>query len=208
MSLVKSLIVKFEDFELKINDLEILDEGVTTFMGPSGCGKSTLLKTLMGLVPSNLEWRIGDIDIAALDLREKRIGVVFQNCEIFNHMSVEENLKFSGSARDFDNSLLERVVESLGLSSILKRKGSVLSGGERQRVALGNALISSPRVLLLDEPFSSLDEANRSHSRELVKSLVKDFEVPCILVTHDQKDANFLSAKVYQMDKGQIVGSS
>lgn len=212
MSYVEKLHRKYSEFSLHIDSWEILDEGVTVLWGPSGSGKTTLFRVLLGLDPCpGLVWNFKGNDLAKLKTPDRRLGVVFQTLDLFPHMSAEENILFASRARKIDkgraSKRLKQISEMLKMESFLSRRASVLSGGEKQRVAIARAIISEPRLLLLDEPFSALDEQLREESRQLVKFIIENEKLPTLLVTHDQQDVNALAKKVTKIFNGRIESS-
>lgn len=210
MSLVENLIVKQDDFYLNIPRWEILDEGVTALIGPSGSGKSTIFRVLLGLeqCPS-LRWMYRGEDLARLSVSERRLGIVFQSYDLFPHLTARKNILFAAEARGIPTqeaqAFLQELVDHLQMQSFIDRKASVCSGGEKQRVALARALMGRPRILLLDEPFSALDEELREEARRLVQNLLQKLKIPMILVTHDHRDVVALAQRVYRLKSGQLV---
>jgi ABC-type sulfate/molybdate transport systems ATPase subunit len=208
MSLVEGMVQEFEEFTVSVPRWEILDQGVTALSGPSGSGKTTVLRMLIGLIPCpSMRWMFQNVDLAQLGVAERRLGVVFQSLELFPHMTARENILFAARARGIASPevALARLIEELSLGACENRSVSKLSGGERQRVALARALIGQPRVLLLDEPFSSLDVQLREEARALVKSVITERKIPTILITHDQRDLDSLATKVSFIRDGQLV---
>jgi ABC-type sugar transport system ATPase subunit len=210
MSLVKNLKVEYGTFKLDIPEWEIADFGVTALWGPSGSGKSTVFRLLMGLEPCpGLKWIYKSINLADLPVPDRHIGVVFQSLELFPHMSAEQNILFAARARhmDFKEALVKlgELAEELRMGDYLNRKAAVLSGGEAQRVALARAVISSPRFLFLDEPFSSLDSELRSEARALVKQVISKLKIPTLLVTHDEDDLRVLADHIVKIKAGKLV---
>lgn len=198
------------EFTLDIPRWEILDKGVTVLWGPSGSGKTSVFRILLGLEPCpGMVWNFKGEDIASLKTPDRRMGVVFQTLDIFPHMTAKENILFAAKARKVDStkaiSRLKHLVEVLLMESFLERKASFLSGGEKQRVALARALMGEPRVLLLDEPFSALDQELRDESRRLVKTVIETEDIPTILVTHDQRDVEILGNKVSKIKNGRLI---
>ncbi len=177
-------------------------------LGPSGSGKSTLLRALAGLEPS-AEGRVSFGDEVWLDSDaglnmpawERRVGWVPQDALLFPHLSLRENLAYAGAGQ----SEVESMAESLFLSGLLDRRPRFLSGGERQRVALGRALLSAPRVLLLDEPFSALDRPLRSEIAAMVRTFARDSGTPIILVSHDEHDAELLADERWVLVAGSLT---
>ena len=176
-------------------------------LGPSGSGKSTLLRALAGLEPG-AEGRVRFGDEVWLDSDsevnmpawERRVGWVPQDTLLFPHLSLRENLAYAGAGQ----SEVESMAESLFLSDLLDRRPRFLSGGERQRVALGRALLSAPRVLLLDEPFSALDRPLRSEIAATVRAFARDNGTPIVLVSHDEHDAELLADERWVLVAGSL----
>lgn len=170
---------------------------VLTVMGPSGSGKSTLLAWISGFLDPAFEatGRVlsGDDDITALAPEARHAGILFQDPLLFPHMSVEQNLLFaipaSVSGRAARRKQAEAALARTGLEGFGSRDPDTLSGGQKARVALARVLLSGPRMLLLDEPFSKLDAGLREQMRDLVFSTARASGLPVILVTHDVADA-------------------
>lgn len=210
MSYVENLHRNFGDFKLEIDSWEILDEGVTVLMGPSGSGKTSVFRILLGLEPCpGLKWDFKGVDLAKLKTPDRRLGVVFQTLDLFPHMTAEENILFAAKARKVDPNKASARIKELSrvmqMESFFKRKASQLSGGEKQRVAIARALVGEPRLLLLDEPFSALDQELRAESRKLVKQVIEAEKIPTLLVTHDPQDVEVLGNKVTKIEKGRLV---
>lgn len=211
MSVVNKLNRPFEHFDVSLTNWEILDQGVTVLWGPSGSGKTTILKTLVGCEPeASLEWTFQGQAMDRLSMQDRRLGVVFQDPGLFPRMTAKKNILFPVNEKqhphwrgDFD-----RLVTRLGLEECLETSVGVLSGGEKQRVAIARALIYRPRMLLLDEPFSSLDENLRVSARQMVKDLGQEFQCPILLITHDRDDVKVLANKVTEIARGRIVSES
>lgn len=170
-------------------------------IGPSGSGKSTLLNAVLGTLPVSAgRIRLAGKDITRLPMEDRRIGYVPQNLGLFPHLSVQENLFYSARARrlpaDRFRPLCDHLVEITGIGRLLNRKPATLSGGERQRVALVRALAADPGLVLLDEPFTALNESLRRELWWLVKNLQKERGLTVIIVTHDLSEAHFLSERM------------
>lgn len=209
MSLVENLFHDYGDFQVDIPRWEISDRGVTVLWGPSGSGKTSIFRLLIGLEkPMRLKWTFDGEDLARLSVPARRLGVVFQNYELFPHMTAEENILFAAKSRGISesetHSRLGKFTELLKLSDFLARPATLLSGGEKQRTALARALIGKPRILLLDEPFSALDEDLRDESRRLVKAVVAEEEIPALLITHDRQDVTALADDIRQVRSGRL----
>ena len=214
MSLVKVLKHQYEEFVIDLRDWEIPDRGVTALWGPSGSGKSSVLRLLLGLdTADELRWMVGSENLAAVDVSKRRLGVVFQHGELFGHMTAKENIEFAADAAVKTRGLtparanenIARFLKRLRLEGVADRQANRLSGGERQRVALARALIGEPRILFLDEPFSSLDAENRGEARALVRSVLEEIQIPAVLVTHDESDLEGLTGKISRIENGRIV---
>ncbi|MEZ4872927.1 MAG: ATP-binding cassette domain-containing protein [Bdellovibrionales bacterium] len=217
MSLIKNLYKKYSNkdfqFEMNIPELELPDHGITALWGPSGSGKTTFFRMLLGLEKCDeLEWWMDQVNIASQPIGERKLGVVFQNLELFPHMSARQNLQFAGQARGMPpvqiQSRIEEISAKLQIQNILENNVQNLSGGQKQRVALARALIAPVRYLFLDEPFSALDTATRNAARKLVKEVIRESNTPTLLITHDEQDVRELADHVLEMDQGRIVNSS
>jgi len=208
VSLVKNLIRNYGNFSIEIPEMEISDEGITALWGPSGAGKTSAFRILIGLdeCPS-LEWSFRGIDLAKLSAPQRRLGVVFQNYELFPHMSARDNILFAAEARKISESeSLEEfasLVRELSLAECLFRRAHQLSGGEQQRVALARALIGQPRFLFLDEPFSALDLELKNEARDLVVKVIERRKIPSLLITHDKEDLK-ICKKVFTLNRGRL----
>jgi putative thiamine transport system ATP-binding protein len=168
---------------------------VTSIVGASGSGKSSLLKFLCGILPSGITGtgsvRIGDDELTSLPTQSRGLGLLFQDPLLFPHLDVAGNVLFGlragGSRRDRQERAVAALA-SVGLQDFGARDPATLSGGQQARVALLRVLLAEPRALLLDEPFSSLDDDNRKRTRELVFAEARQRGLPTLLVTHDQGD--------------------
>lgn len=209
MSKITGVDKKFDHFHLQISELEILDQGLTLICGPSGSGKTTLFRLLIGLEESpGISWQFQGLDLSKLSISEKRLGVLFQGSDLFPHLTAEKNIRIAGEARGLKKTeidlKLSRLVERLSLQKCIHSKAAVLSGGEAQRVALARALMGEPRVLLLDEPFSALDEGLKVGARKLLKEIITEEKVPCMLISHDPRDRQYVD-KVIEFQNGKIL---
>lgn len=180
-----------------------------SLLGPSGCGKTTLLRIIAGL----LEADTGDIvlgarNISSLPAHKRNISVVFQNYALFPHLTVAENVGFGLRARGMSKADTQTpVAEALALvrmDSFADRPVSALSGGQQQRVAVARALVVSPDLLLLDEPFSALDRKLRETMQIELKALLRSRGITAIFVTHDQEEAMGVSDRIAVMNSGKI----
>ena len=181
-------------------------------LGPSGCGKTTLLRLIAGFEAPDVGCVVVDEEMVAGPGRlvppdKRRIGMVFQDYALFPHLSVEGNVAFGLATRPREerDALTRRTLELVGLQHKANCPPHELSGGERQRVALARALAPEPALVLLDEPFSSLDATLRAGLRREVELILRDAEATALLVTHDQEEALSLADRLAVMRDGQIV---
>jgi len=181
----------------------------TTLLGPSGCGKTTALRLVGGfLEPDAGRVLIGGVDQVGRPPNLRGVGMVFQDYALFPHLSVRANLEYGLRMQRVERALraerVARAVALLGLAGLEGRYPHELSGGQQQRVALGRVLVLEPEVLLMDEPFSSLDAQLRLRLRAELKALQRELGVTTIYVTHDQEEALSLSDQVVVMDRGRV----
>jgi len=189
--------------------LDIADGEFLVLVGPSGCGKSTLLRIVAGLIePTTGEIAIDGCVVNDLEPRERDVAMVFQNYALYPHMSVRKNLAFPLKLAGVPGAdISTRVGETaalLGLTELLERKPGTLSGGQMQRVALGRALIRSPRVFLFDEPLSNLDAKLRAEMRAEIARLHERLGITTLYVTHDQAEAMTMGSRVCVLEGGRI----
>jgi putative thiamine transport system ATP-binding protein len=188
-------------------DSEVAPGEVLTVMGPSGSGKSTLLAVVIGSPPPGLEVtgrvRLDGRDLSGLPPQDRHVGILFQDQLLFPHMSVGGNLAFglpsSVRGRAARRAAVEAALSDVGLAGFAPRDPATLSGGQRTRVALMRTLLSEPRALLLDEPFSGLDMARRNQIRDLVFTQARDRRLPVLLVTHDEADAHAAGGQIINL---------
>lgn len=190
-------------------DLTVRDGELLALLGASGCGKSTCLKSIAGIVPlSGGSISLGEEDLSALPPHRRGVVVVFQDLRLFPHLTAAENVAFPLRMRGVSRQKrLEEAghwLERVQLAGLDKRKVGQLSGGQLQRVALARALAAQPRVLLLDEPFSSLDENLREDMRALVRTLQAQLHMTTVLVTHDRREALSMAHRVAVMFDGSV----
>ncbi|MDR2942272.1 MAG: ABC transporter ATP-binding protein [Treponema sp.] len=205
---VKELKKSYGNFSVSV-DLSVGEGETLSLIGPSGCGKTTALNLIAGLIePESGSVIIDGEDITRLPAWKRNISVVFQDLALFPHLDVGGNIAYGlfirGVPKKERRRVIEQNLEIVRLQGYAERRIDTLSGGEKQRVAIARALASSPRALLLDEPFSSLDAPLR-------KSLHNDFleirahsKAPCIFITHDREEAMMLGSKIALMTDGRI----
>ena len=179
-------------------------------LGPSGCGKSTLLRVLAGLEDATSgRIELAGRDVARLPPAARGISMVFQSYALFPHLSVAENIVFGLRARRVPAAeraaRLAQAAELVGLGKLLERRPAQLSGGQQQRVALARALAPSPKLLLLDEPFSSLDAETRGRLVGEVRGILRDAGQTALMVTHDPEEAEAMADWIGVMGEGRLV---
>ncbi|MBN2751422.1 MAG: molybdenum ABC transporter ATP-binding protein [Rhodospirillaceae bacterium] len=189
------------------------ETGVTALFGPSGCGKTTILRCIAGLE----RLRYGHFSLSAdavwqdngyfLPSHRRPVGYVFQEASLFPHVSVMGNLCF-GMRRSKNRGIaFDDVVDLLGLVHLLDRASAGLSGGERQRVAIGRALLSQPRLLLMDEPLSALDRFSKDDILPYLERLHDALSIPVIYVSHDISEVERLADRLVLMQEGRVVAA-
>jgi molybdate transport system ATP-binding protein len=187
---------------------------LTALFGPSGCGKTTITNIIAGLVRPRSAHIVYDGRVLAdsargiwLSAHERQIGYVFQDARLLPHLSVLKNLRYGRwfTPQSQRYATETDVIELLGLAQLLDRRPNQLSGGERQRVAIGRALLQSPRLLLMDEPLASLDHARKQDIIPYIERLRDETKVPIILVSHDVTEVTRLATDLVLMAKGRVV---
>ena len=190
--------------------LDIKEGEFISLLGESGCGKTTLLKCIAGF----LEVKQGNIHIqgkSVMNVPPEKRGtvIVFQDLRLFPHMTVEKNIRFPMELQKIPKKVqketVKKLLENVQLEGFEKRKMREMSGGQMQRVAIARALAANPKVLLLDEAFSGLDENLRAEMRSLVKRLHEEWKITTILVTHDKREALQISDRIALMSEGKIL---
>ncbi len=181
-----------DDFSVSVDDSEIV-----ALVGPSGCGKSTLLHCIVGLItPTRGLVHVDGNDVTNKKPHERGIGIMMQDQPLYEHLSVEQNIAFPLRSRGVKKPAVSNILEQLDLTDIAKQKVSTCSGGERRRIAFGRAIVTKPSVLLLDEPFVSLNEELRDTIREnIVQS-----DIPILLVSHNSEEAAALSDRMIALE--------
>jgi molybdate transport system ATP-binding protein len=187
--------------------------GVVALFGRSGCGKTTLVNVIAGLLPADTGVIQLD-DMQLLDtarkvdvpVEQRSIGYVFQDARLFPHLNATDNLRYALKRATRPAFItLERVVDLLALTPLMQRRTHQLSGGERQRVAIGRALLSQPRLLLLDEPLASLDHARREEVLPYLELLRDELSLPMVYVSHDFDEVLRLATHLVLMEDGKAI---
>jgi len=188
-------------------------DGVTALFGASGSGKTTLVQIIAGLTrPQRGVVRFGDEVWTDTERRiflpphRRRIGYIFQEGRLFPHLTVRQNLLYGRffSPRQARNIRVGEIIDLLGIGQLLDQRPSTLSGGEKQRVAIGRALLSAPRLLLMDEPLSALDRARKQEILPYIERIRDEFAIPVIYVSHAMDEVARLANRVVLLDQGRI----
>lgn len=194
--------VVLEDITIDIEKGEIV-----SLLGPSGSGKTTLLNIILGLTDIDNGKLICDgVDITNLSMKERGFNIVFQDYGLFPNLNAYENIAYGlrNNPNLATKEELEGFIDILGLKPHLNKKIGELSGGQQQRVALARTLVTKPKILLLDEPFSALDGVIKESIKEKIKTIAKEYELTIIIVTHDPEEALTLSDKVLIINEGKV----
>jgi molybdopterin-binding protein len=210
MIAIKNLKVDLGDFLLQNINLDIEPGEYFIVLGPTGAGKTVLLESIAGLYPVlDGEVWIGDKEITGLSPEKREIGIVYQDQGLFPHLSVEKNIAFGLKMRKCPKNeakaKMDAIVDVVGVSHLLKRSPTTLSGGEKQKVALARALVTEPKVLLLDEPLSALDPETRERMQEELREIHRRIALVVIHVTHDFEEAIALGHRVAVLNDGRIA---
>ena len=204
---------KFGSFALDVT-FKIPLNGITGIFGPSGCGKTTMLRCIAGLqrpfgklIVAGEIWQNSKFGIFK-KVHERSIGYTTQEDNLFPHLSVKNNLLYGtkrlneGRAKSIQ---LNDLVNVLGINALLDRSPLTLSGGEKQRVSIGRAIMSQPRLLLLDEPLSALDQSTKARVFTYLKTLCQNFTIPALYVSHDINELRQIADRIILMENGKII---
>ncbi|MCH8181101.1 MAG: molybdenum ABC transporter ATP-binding protein [Proteobacteria bacterium] len=206
--------VRYAGFSLDVA-LRLPATGMTVLLGPSGCGKTTVLRALAGLARAQgrvqLDGEVWQDDSRRVFVPTHRraIGHVFQEASLFAHMDVRDNLNYGRRrvARQAQQVGFDEAVDLLGIGHLLDRRTQGLSGGERQRIAIARALLTSPRLLLMDEPLSALDAMRKAEILPFLERLNREAQVPIVYVTHALEEAARLADHLVLMEAGRVRAS-
>jgi iron(III) transport system ATP-binding protein len=200
-------VVALEQVSFAVNTGEIV-----CLLGPSGSGKSTLLRLVAGVdAPASGRIVLDDVEVAGpkgfVEPEQRRVGMVFQDYALFPHLTVADNVAFglNGRRRSEVRNLVDAVLDRLGLRRFARSYPHMLSGGERQRVALARAMAPGPRVLLMDEPFSSLDARLRDDVRQYTVDFLRETRTTTVIVTHDPAEAMRIGDRIALLNAGRLV---
>lgn len=208
--LLKDVITKLNNFTLGPINLEIEEFGYYVIIGPNGSGKTTLLKTILGFYrPVSGRIILYGKDITDLPIEKRNIGYVTQGYSLFNNMDVKSNLEYGLKARKFNKNEIkkrvENITEMLNIGNLLNKRPRELSGGQQQLISIARALVTNPKILLLDEPLSNLDPEVKNNLRSILRKIAKLKTTTIIHVTHSIDDAFELSSNLVFIYKGKIV---
>ncbi len=199
-------LIDVRNFILGGIDLEVYDGEFLVILGPTGSGKTTLLNVISGLIEYQGSVLMDGVPLDGKPPHKRGVGYLFQDLALFPHMKVEDNIAYGLKARGEKN-VKERVLELsrfMRIDHLLSRYPRDLSGGEKQRVALARTLAPKPKILLLDEPLSSLDLKTAKYLRMWIKKLQKELGITTIYVTHNQAEAEELGDRIAVMYNGKI----
>ncbi len=207
--LVRELTKLRPSFSLKAH-FQINPGEVVALSGPSGCGKTTILRMIAGLEsPDSGRVEINGKDITHFSPERRRMGVVLQNPSLFYHLDLVDNVTFGLKARGVNRARREAITNDLlhqiSLAHLLKADPQHLSGGEQRRVALLRAICWSPEALLLDEPLTGLDPTAKSLISFEIAKYVKDLQIPCLMISHDQSDLEVLKARSLEVQEDRTT---
>ena len=193
-----------EDFNLEVYEKEFL-----TLLGPSGCGKTTILRMISGLEEVTAgKIYLDGVDVTNIEASRREVNTIFQNYALFSHMTIEDNIAFGLKMKKVPlekrKKEVEKMLDLVKLKGYNHRKPSELSGGEQQRVAIARGLVNRPKVLLLDEPLSSLDLKLKKEMQVELKRLQKKLGITFIYVTHNQEEALTMSDRILILNKNRV----
>jgi molybdate/tungstate transport system ATP-binding protein len=207
---IKNIFLKAGDFTVDNIDLTVESKEFFVIMGPTGSGKSLLVKAICGIIPiQSGSIHIDGKDVTNLEPGKRQVGYVPQNSSLFPHLSVSDNILFPLKIRKINRKeALKKtapIIDALNISSLLERTTLNLSGGEQQKVALARALSFNPKLLILDEPVSALDEPTRCEICGLLKTIQQDFSITTIHICHNLEEARIVSDRIAIISNGRIV---
>lgn len=195
-------------------ELTVPGRGVTAVLGPSGSGKTTLLRAIAGLEPTPSGYlkvgeQIWQDDNTFLETHQRPLGYVFQEASLFSHLSVQQNLEYGFKRVPTADRRLDfaDTVALLGVGNLLRRSTADLSGGERQRTAIAQALLTSPRLLLLDEPLTGLDAAGKAEIIPYLERLHEELDIPVLFVSHASDEVARLADHLILLQEGRVLAS-
>lgn len=210
MLLVENIYKILGEFNLQEINLDVREGEYFVILGPTGAGKTVVLEIIAGLhSPDRGEIYFGDRNLLNLYPEEREIGFVYQDYALFPHLTVKDNVAFGMKIRKFPAQEIEdklfEITDMLGVKHLLDRYPSTLSGGEQQRTALARALVTSPKILLMDEPLSALDPRSKELFQQEIKKIHQTLKTTTLHVTHDFNEALYLADRIGVMHDGKII---
>jgi thiamine transport system ATP-binding protein len=209
---IKDLQYKYKNANTKEKytyNLEVKEQEIVAILGQSGSGKSTLLDLIAGFIePSSGSIILNQKELLNLSVEKRPMSILFQNHNLFEHLNVQKNILLGlgkTKDKDADKKRVNNILKEIGLEAFEDTLSSQLSGGQQQRVALARVLLRNEPILLLDEPFTGLDEQTRVLMLDLVKKITQDHNLHTIIVTHDMQDCKRISSKIYTMKNHSLV---
>ena len=206
LELIK-VVKRFHSFNVGPLSFKVSDDNILVILGPTGNGKTTILNLIAGLIkPDSGTILLDGIDITNIPIESRNIGYSFQSPNLFPHLNVYQNILFGIKKKDKKKkqTQIKNLVENLNISHLLKRCIQGLSGGEMQKVSLARTLIVEPKIMLMDEPLSSLDDPSKKKLREEIRQILKKQKIPCIYVTHFEDDVYAIADYVAILKNGCI----
>ena len=205
---IKDLEYQYKNAEVIYTyNLEVKPEEIVAILGQSGSGKSTLLDLLAGFIePSKGSILLNKKDLLSLSVEKRPMSILFQNHNLFEHLNVQKNILLGlGKIKNDHIKKVQNILKEVELENFEYTLSSQLSGGQQQRVALARVLIRDQPILLLDEPFTGLDEQTRLIMLDLVQKITKEHKLHTIMVTHEIEDCKKIANKVYKMQDNKLV---
>jgi ABC-type sugar transport system ATPase subunit len=207
MITIKGLSKGLGNFHLGPLNLEVNDTEILVVLGRNGSGKTTLLNLIAGILQTDEGKIFLDEDLLnGISLEKRKIGYVFQRLYLFPHLDVFSNITFGlRSRKNSEFVKIKEIISMLGIEKLLARKIQSLSGGEQQKVAIARTLLTEPRLLLMDEPFSNIDIISKYTLIQEIKTIVHDLKIPTIYVTHYANEAFNMADKIMILHNGYVV---
>jgi ABC-type Fe3+/spermidine/putrescine transport system ATPase subunit len=207
---IKNVYKKLGDFQLKDINLEIEKGEYFVILGPTGTGKTVILEVVAGMYkPDKGNIYHDENDLSSFYPEKREIGFVYQDYALFPHLTIRENIIFGLKIRKFSKEKIEQklneIVSILKIEHLLNRYSGTLSGGEQQRAAIARALITTPKILLLDEPLSALDPRTKEELQKMLKEIHEKMKTTTIHITHDFNEAYYLADRIAVMENGTIA---
>ena len=199
---IVDLVYNYKNGEIYNFSMDVKAGEIVAILGKSGSGKSTLLDLIAGFIlPVKGTIMYAKQNLESLDVEKRPISILFQNHNLFEHLSVEKNILLGVSEKKQN---VKEILKEVGLEGYEDKIASKLSGGEQQRVALSRVLLRDKPILLLDEPFTGLDETTHHQMLDLVKKITIDKKLHTIFVTHNRSDCDMIADKVYEVQNHQL----